>query len=741
MTTKTKVVISGDSSGAVTAVKRLNKELGALEGMATKALSFSFGGGLAITALAAVTKNAIDAGDALNKMSQKTGMSVEDLSKLQYAADLSGVSFESLQKSLTGLSVGMAEASSGAGPMAEKYAKLGISVRNTDGTMKSSRQVLGELADRFAAMPDGVDKTNLAVDIFGKKLGADMIPLLNGGAAGLKKMGDEAEALGLVMSADFAKASEEFNDNLERMKKLAGTAGIAIGNALIPSLNELMTQLIDANKAGLGFWESVSGIGLSNPFKSAKEQAADLAKEIDRLRKSSESLSGKLSSEFGNDKAIQDQIAGLEKLKKYYEIQDERQSGNNVESAKELASKREGIERQLQTKLAELAQLRGIAEGKVSAEILLDDDKRTAAQIKNAQALRDALSTAWQSSLKDAQAAGEAAKNLFAKAADVRQTGADKAAAKRRSALTPEEQQADIVKEFNTAAQSAEQYANLAKLAETHGRTENAAKLAEQAAKAAERAAKFADQIENPEAGARAVEQASDIQAKLLEQQGKDKEKEQKGLEERAAQQAELMAGLDKQLADLQAKASALKVEADISAAQGAIATLQAQLAAIPKNVTINLNVVKTWSTGSETPDQLSDRIAAEYGVSGDSPKYAAGGYTGPGGKYQPAGIVHAGEYVLRQEVVRQRGALEFLSRFNRVGLSALRGYASGGLVNNIRIPSMPSSTARASGASTGTPINLYLDGNKASVTAAPEVAQQLTRMFRREALKKGGRR
>src|SRR5690606_26138105 len=60
---------------------------------------------------------------------------------------------------------------------------------------------------------------------------------------------------------------------------------------------------------------------------------------------------------------------------------------------------------------------------------------------------------------------------------------------------------------------------------------------------------------------------------------------------------------------------------------------------------------------------------------------FAEGGYTGPGGKYDPAGIVHAGEFVHRREVVRQPGARRFLERFNRVGMAALRGYADGGFV------------------------------------------------------------
>lgn len=76
----------------------------------------------------------------------------------------------------------------------------------------------------------------------------------------------------------------------------------------------------------------------------------------------------------------------------------------------------------------------------------------------------------------------------------------------------------------------------------------------------------------------------------------------------------------------------------------------------------------------------LMSGAASLFGGSG----FASGGYTGPGGKFQPAGIVHAGEFVNRQEVVRQPGALAFLSDFNRVGMAALRGwqgYAAGGLV------------------------------------------------------------
>ncbi|MDR0672497.1 MAG: hypothetical protein LBF93_02290, partial [Zoogloeaceae bacterium] len=65
----------------------------------------------------------------------------------------------------------------------------------------------------------------------------------------------------------------------------------------------------------------------------------------------------------------------------------------------------------------------------------------------------------------------------------------------------------------------------------------------------------------------------------------------------------------------------------------------------------------------------------------------ATGGYTGPGGKHEPAGIVHKGEFVTRKAVTGQPGALAFLSLMNRAGFAAalrslgIPGFASGGHV------------------------------------------------------------
>ena len=720
MAVNTKVVISGDSSGAITAVNRLKTELTGLQSIAAKAFAFGGVGAVAVaatataTALITITKRAVDAGDALYKMSQKTGLAVEDLGKLQYAADLSGVSSEALQKGMTSLAVGMVEASVGSGQAGEAINRLGVSAKNADGSMRSSMEVLYDLADVFSLMPDGVEKTNLAVDIFGKRLGAEMIPLLNGGGAGLKAMGDEAERLGLIMSTELAKKSEEFNDNVARLGSLSESAGIKIANALIPALNQLITQFLDAGKAGLSFWEAMTGIGLSDPSKGPAEQIARITKEIEKLKKAT--ASGWESEMFGGA-GNTDEIARLEKLKKYYELQAQRQSVDGVEGAQELAAKRLLIEKQLQAKLAEIAKLRGVAEGKVSAEILLDDSKRTDLQIKNAEKLRDTLTGMWTDSLKSAAAAGAEAKKLFEQAADLRVSGADKAAAKRRSNLSPEDQQAEILSEYAALSQSASQSAGLSQIADFNGRTENAARLATQAAKDAERAAKLAEQIDDPELAARAIEEVTEIQARLIEAQAQAKKQEQADYEAQAAAQRELINGLDTQLTDLQTKAASLKVEVDISSAQAALVQLQAQL------------------------DNLKAKTASSGGL-GDAPMasgegYAGGGWTGPGGKYQPAGIVHANEFVTRSEIVRQPGARAFLARFNQIGMAALKGYASGGLVRSLRLPGLSPAASKTTASAT---FNFPGMGSF-PVQMAPDVMGELQTAFRRAALKRGGRR
>lgn len=225
---------------------------GALGGFAKK-IGVSLAGAAAAataaaTAVAFAVKGQLNAADELGKTAQKVGVSVEALSRLKYAAELSDISLEGLAGGLKKLGVNMnAVASGGAGPAAAAFQTLGISATTANGQLKSSDVVLSEVADKFAGMRDGAQKTALAVALFGKS-GSDLIPLLNAGASGLAAMGDEAAQLGLVIDTQTAKSAEEFNDNLTRLGKVSEGITTQLAAALAPALASISAALVNTAK-------------------------------------------------------------------------------------------------------------------------------------------------------------------------------------------------------------------------------------------------------------------------------------------------------------------------------------------------------------------------------------------------------------------------------------------------------------------------------------------------------------
>lgn len=104
---------------------------------------------------------------------------------------------------------------------------------------------------------------------------------------------------------------------------------------------------------------------------------------------------------------------------------------------------------------------------------------------------------------------------------------------------------------------------------------------------------------------------------------------------------------------------------------------------------------------------------------------FADGGYTGDGGKYQPAGVVHKGEYVFDQAAVKAAGGPAAMEAMRR----NLKGYANGGPVG-ISVPSVPSLRSM-SAQSAGVVVNFnpVVDNRGASVEAVARQEKVLAKM------------
>lgn len=202
----------------------------------------------AVSALAGIgvaIRGIINDADELSKTAAKIGIPIEELSRLKYAADLSGVAMGQLQTGVQRLSRNMSDAAQGTGEGAEAFKMLGINVKDADGNLKSATSIMGEIGDKFASMPDGAQKTALAMDLMGRS-GADLIPMLNGGSAALKELTDEADAFGLTISAETGKRAEAFNDNLARIGYAAQGVTTALASALLPALVVVSEALVAA---------------------------------------------------------------------------------------------------------------------------------------------------------------------------------------------------------------------------------------------------------------------------------------------------------------------------------------------------------------------------------------------------------------------------------------------------------------------------------------------------------------
>lgn len=229
----------------------------------------SFGLGVAAVAagvaaaaysIAGSIKAAITSADQLNSLSQSAGISVEQLSKLSYAAGLSDIGMDALAGSLGRLTKSMGSvAREGAGPAAQAFAAMGISVKNQDGTLKASGDVLGEIANKFASYQDGAAKTSLAIAIFGDA-GARMIPLLNQGRDGLDALGNEAERFGLVLDQKTTLSAAAFSENLKKMDAVQQGIYVTLTAKLLPSFELLSDQLLEGKKNSTLMTQAAEGL-------------------------------------------------------------------------------------------------------------------------------------------------------------------------------------------------------------------------------------------------------------------------------------------------------------------------------------------------------------------------------------------------------------------------------------------------------------------------------------------------
>ena len=220
----------------------------------------------AVTGLTSASVEAASYGDEMMTLSTVTGMSTESLQAYNYAAELVDVSMETLTGSMARNIRSMSSAASGTGAAAEAYARLGISVTDSNGNLRDGETVYWETIDALSEMEEGTERDALAMQLFGKSA-QELNPLIEQGSEGIAELTDEARAMGAVLSDDQLADLGAFDDSIQRLQAGAGAARNALGLILLPTLQSLADEgvsLLGEFTSGLieadGDWTQISAV-------------------------------------------------------------------------------------------------------------------------------------------------------------------------------------------------------------------------------------------------------------------------------------------------------------------------------------------------------------------------------------------------------------------------------------------------------------------------------------------------
>lgn len=276
-------VIKTSMESAVSPLKTLTVNVGSLESNMAKAQAsaMSLGKGLIIGAAAGMSIDAIknkilgviDTMAHLKEVSEKTGSSVENLSKVGFIAKQSGSDIDSVANALGKMSKGMAGADNdtkGAG-LALKF--LGISAKDAAGNLKDPAAMFTDVAKKLDGYRDGAGKAAVAQALFGKA-GAEMLPTL-------KLLAEQGDVAAKVTDAQ-ATAAQKYTRDLIKLEAQKGLLFKTIAISLLPTMSDFANAMLDATKNTNAANKAVKGLAEDNSIGSWADSAAmGMARLID----------------------------------------------------------------------------------------------------------------------------------------------------------------------------------------------------------------------------------------------------------------------------------------------------------------------------------------------------------------------------------------------------------------------------------------------------------------------------
>ncbi len=190
----------------------------------------------------------VESGAELERMSRRTGQTVEDLSALKYAAYQNDLEFETMVKSLGFLSRSMNAAQRDSSAQAKIFKELGVETRDLSGRLREPMEVFLSIGERLSTVSDNAKAAAYSMILFGRN-GQELLPVLRN-IGELERSMAEARSLGLVTTAEeaaeAAKAEEalkSYETAMQSLKRTIGGIAVSMATPFVEMFRDLVVSL------------------------------------------------------------------------------------------------------------------------------------------------------------------------------------------------------------------------------------------------------------------------------------------------------------------------------------------------------------------------------------------------------------------------------------------------------------------------------------------------------------------
>jgi exosome complex RNA-binding protein Csl4 len=220
----------------------------------------------ATTALAALSVKSMQTADEIADNASKVYLSVEAYQEWGYVAKILAVDSNNLQKALVRTNSILGEVSQGGDKYASTLMKMGLSSDSLIG--KSTDEAFELIRDSLSKVEDQAERTVLANEIFGEKLGTELAQILQSTSSEINTLRNQARELGIV-TTEQADVAGKFTDSIDNLKQSFSSLGVSIAMEVVPVLQKMMdliqSKVVPAIRNLVNWWSNLSN-GMKTTF-------------------------------------------------------------------------------------------------------------------------------------------------------------------------------------------------------------------------------------------------------------------------------------------------------------------------------------------------------------------------------------------------------------------------------------------------------------------------------------------